>query len=290
MPLLLCSLWAHGASLYEKEITLPPAENGKLITKSMDVVKLEYGVKYLLSFQAKIDGPDKLDVLSENLRLPSLYFQTKHGNYNGRPLPNWRVKFLDSAGKAQAFGMRVFNDVVWDEWEHCSEVFYLPYGTESFQLVLENPNSENTLLFRDFKLEKIDEDAININPDFRYGEFGYTGYTGDPRKDQIGIGRIRLKRQEDGKYAMTFIKGGTRSSNFPVKTNHEYRLVAEGTPPPGDLKINLVDTNNVIIKLIRAQLTYDFVVPADAVEAFLTIGGDEAIVKRIRVTEKKKSE
>src|SRR5690606_16286601 len=122
--------------------------------------------------------------------------------------PACEIDFIDAAGEqVKSPGYQPGGAILTAEWYTYTHVFDAPDGATAMRVRF--LPRERTLRIDTIELALDDEDqAVNCNPDFRYGDLNYSGWR--PARDG------RLYTRPDGKTVLKTGYAGT-SSHFPLR-------------------------------------------------------------------------
>lgn len=171
------------------------------------------GRKYKLEMQASVDGDF---VVEKNERAHILTLQS----HLHRLASTYSLIFLDAGGNEVAWpGQRTLTGFFLTNASHpYTAVFYAPEGATALKVRFHS-NGRPAALFRLRLVPEDEEGSINPNPDFRYGELSYCGWS--PLRDG------RLHTRPDGKTVLNSGHLGT-SPAFPMQSGRTYRFSARG--------------------------------------------------------------
>lgn len=262
---------------------LPATAEKPAVELIFPAIPVEAGVKYRLSLQARLEGPD---TLSENPQLSYLFFHYDKAAA-GKTLPGWGFRFSDADGRECSRRLPFFHTAVMHhDWRTYTETFYAPPGAVRVQLLLGNrKNPDNVLQVGQVRLERVNDGCLNIQPDFADGPEDYSGYN-------YGV-RQRLVPHPDGGWRLDVRDGWFSGDPFPVTAGAEYRLTVqlETIDKIGRLSLHLLDPAQgkagVLKQTIRQSAPgrrthlLDFVVPDGA--AWLRLVGSGGFFERIVV-------
>lgn len=295
--LRLYSRWNSGGVSIEKQEgghglsvgKLPENAKSKRADIIMKQVPVKDSVKYRFSFRAKVDGPDTVE---DNPQLEYLFYEYNKAA-KGKSLPGWRIVFYGKDQKEVSRGFPMFWNVVFrKEWTLCEEVFYPPAGAVAMGVAFSNnANPDDVMLLDDLRLETVDEGALNINPEFKYGKYNFSGcnYVKD----------AKIVEYEKGKFALDNKTGWCIMDPFPVTPGAEYELTATIQSPEqtGRLYVWCCDEKLKKLSQLKQVLsvsppkeetkTIRFVVP-DGVSYIRLTTGSGGIFKSVRVNQVKK--
>jgi hypothetical protein len=177
--------------------------------------------KYRLTLRARVQGAFTVEQ-NDRAHIEAIMRR-------GRTESGYQVRLLtgdDPAGTSGGGGFILTRD--WYDYVH---VFRVPADVLQATIRLE-PRGHVTQIAR-VTLETADENgAININPDFRYGELNYCGWS--PQRDG------RLYQRPDERCVFRSGYGGS-SPRFPLQTGRFYRMTARGQG--GHLNIHYYDAD-----------------------------------------------
>lgn len=281
----------HGGKVTLEEIDgirrlclgLPATAEKPAVELVFPPVPVEAGVKYRLSLNARLVGPD---TLAENPQLAHLFFRHDK-SAAGKALPGWGFRFGAADGRECSRRLPLFHTVIMhDDWRTYTETFYAPPGAVRVQLLLGNrKNPDNMLQVGQVRLERIDDGCLNIQPDFADGPEDYSGYN-------YGVAQ-RLVPHPEGGWRLDVRDGWFSGDPFPVTAGQEYRLTVqlETADQIGRLSLHLLDSDlakaGVLKQTIRQASAgrrvhrLDFVVPEGA--AWLRLVGSGGFFERIAV-------
>ncbi len=272
-----------------KALVIDPEKAGPektMVRAFMKQIPVQPFVKYKFSFMGKVEGPDTFE---NNPLMEHIYFDAARGS-KGKPLPGWELLFTDENGKKITYGSPLSSVMAHNGWTRYEEIFYAPLNSKELQIVFHNfMNMKNKLFIDDMKLETIDEGALNINPDFRYGIYNYSGYS--PRN-------ARIVELEKGVFAMDASPDNSFSStHIPVRPGKEYQLTAhlKSLDKRVRITVGLIDINGKSLSPLKTNIelyppnreetkTMVFVAPENI--AYVTLHGRNGIVKSFKLKEK----
>ncbi len=258
-----------------------------MVRAFMKRIPVKHFVKYKFSFMGKIEGPDTFE---NNPLMEYIYFDAARGS-KGKPLPGWELLFTDENDKKITRGAPLSAVMAHGSWTRYEEIFYAPPRSRELQIIFHNfMNMQNKMFIDDMKLEIIDEGALNINPDFRYGLYNYSGYS--PRNSRI----VEL---EKGKFAMDASPENSFSTTtIPVRPNQEYQLTAHLRSVDKRIRVTvgLSDINGKSLSPLKTNIelyppnreetkSMSFITPENA--AYVSIHGRNGIIKSLKLEEKK---
>lgn len=179
---------------------------------------IEAGKKYKLQMTAQVDGDfvveenDRahIETLRSRQDIPRSTYEVRFQNSQGEDVPNLGGR--KSATTGFFLTKNAYPYVM---------VFYVPEGATSLKVTF--LSKDRTIHLSSLQLaEETEEKAVNINPDFRYGELNYCGW--EPTQDG------RLYKLSDGKLALN-TGLASYSSFFPLTSQKTYRasIIGEGS-------------------------------------------------------------
>ncbi len=288
------SRWNTGGVSIEKQdggsvlVLGKQPENAK--SKQTDIilkeVPVEDSVKYRLSFRAKVDGPDTFE---NNPQLEYLFYE--YGKKSqGKPLPGWKIIFYGKNKKYISRGFPMFWNVFLHKgWTSYAEVFFPPAGAVAMGIIFSNnANPDNRVLIDDLKLESAEEGTLNVNPEFKYGEYNFSGCN--------YVKNAKIIEYDKGKFALDTRKGWCIMDPFPVTPGKEYELSAaiQSSETPGRLSVWCCDGDLKKVSQLKQVLsvippneetkTIRFVVP-EGVSYLRLVTGNGGVFKSIRVNQ-----
>ena len=252
------NLAAGNVFTFEKNLSVKEIISGGKKDQKKEFVTKRFPVspyqKYILSFHAKINGPDSLE---ENPVL-EYYFYDQSKFAKGKFLPTWTLVFYDKNNKkcmAGVYGSNLYR-IFMHKDKIYRDIFYAPIQARSMEICFkDNGNKDNQIEIRELKLNKSNEKKLNINGDFHLGEYNLSGY------NSLIMGRII--KLENGKFAMQLPdmilpkQGSSRCTldPIPVKTGKRYRIKAnvKTYERPSRLFITFLDKNFKRINMLKAK-------------------------------------
>jgi hypothetical protein len=232
------------------------------------------GQKLRLSYRARIEGEQTVEH-NDRLHIEML-------SSNGLLLPACEMEFLDAAGEqVKGRGYQPGGAILTGEWYAYSHVFWAPAGATALRVRF--LPRQRALRVDDLELVADDEgQAVNCNPDFRYGELNYCGWR--PARDG------RLYTRPDGKTVLHSGYAGT-SPRFPLRAGATYRLQARGTGTTanGWLSLTYYDAegkslgNRFLLRPVPAGSAVELTPPPGSDHG--TVAMYSVILEEFRVTE-----
>lgn len=195
---------------------LPRGKKSGCVLKNIPVEPL---TRYRLIFYAKID--------EDNFRFRDYAFRDQLWKSAKYILPEWRISFYasNSLEKPLSRGHWTFyQKIISNKWALYKEEFYTPEKSAFMGISFSNSKNGFAVLIDDIQLEKLDsEKIVNINPDFSFGKYNYSGYNHTVK------GWIREQPGAPGKYYIDLSGGGYVIGDFiPVKGGKKYRITVIG--------------------------------------------------------------
>jgi len=276
--------WAHSAHAFQVDFSrntpadfleLKPRDKVQVTEKEILLPKqvashpipVEPGKKYKLVIKARVESDL---VVEKNHR--ALQLTRK----NPRILSGYTVAFHDANGAAVQLvpmggGMAAHNGIsgkFLTENEHpYVNVFHVPQGASSLTISFRTAGVPTWVSGVELS-EETREGTVNVNPDFRYGELNYCGWS---------TGRSgKLHVLPDGKGVLASGWGGG-ARVFPVDPNRQYRVTAVGEAAEGAINIRYLDQagqtigNMFLIRPTRQGATREFVPLPGSAAALLSI-------------------
>jgi hypothetical protein len=183
------------------------------VSKSFEWLPVTGGTKYQFSFRAKQQGAETLE---ENPRLSELIFNSRSF------LPWCRLKFYDADRQPLNADSPSWS-IPFGQWHEVKWVFYPPRHAAYMEFEIQTGSVKGTTVsLADPRLDPApDEQAINVNPSFRYGPYNYSGWRAF---NDIG----RLHKLDDG---ATVLETGfsAYSETFPLNEPGTYRWQMKAT-------------------------------------------------------------
>ncbi len=200
----------------EAAAPIPVISDGSILIPSLmetHALRVDGGKKYLLEIRARVDGSF---VTEENDRA-HLFTLQSHQN---RLSSTYAVTFLNAAGgEIPAPGKEAPRGFFLSkESQPYTQVFYAPPEATSLKIRFQS-NGRTTRISALRLVEETAEQTINPNPDFRYGELSYCGWS--PKRDG------RLYTRPDGETVLNTGHLGA-SPYFPLEGGKRYRFSAKG--------------------------------------------------------------
>jgi uncharacterized protein YqkB len=249
---------------------LLPQTTAQLETIAIPVQPLQ---KYKLQIMAALQDDF---VVEKNERAHILTLQSPGYGLSG----NYEVLFLNAEGHVvPGLAKTIVRGFFLTQKLHpYTAVFYTPADAVALRVRLRtNRRAMQVTALR--LIPETEENTINPNPDFRYGELDYCGW--NPDRD----GRIYQK--PDGE--MVFKSGyGARTAAFPLRADKTYLI--RGLGDTGSVNLLYLDaegkqlSNRRVFNLSRAGGELEFTPPEGVVAGRLLVR--TAVVSEIRVTEK----
>ncbi len=266
---------------------VPENAKSKRVDILMKQTPVKDAVKYRFSFRAKIEGPDTIE---DNPQLEYLFYEYDKAA-RGKTLPGWRLVFYGEDKKEISRGFPLFwNTVFHREWTLYEEVFYPPAGAVSLAVVFSNGgNPDNAVMIDELELETADEGALNINPEFKYGKYNFSGCNWGKN--------AKIIEYEKGKFALDNKNGWCVMDPVPVTPGAEYEVSATIHSPEKAGRVYVWCCDGKLKKLseLKQVLRVDppkeetktirFVVPEGVSCVRFATGG---IIKSIRMNQVKK--
>lgn len=139
-------------------------------------LEVQYDTKYCFSFRGRYESADAIETNAEKVK--ELFFLQSRKE-QGLYLPTWELRFFNADGKQVKTHIfyPYFRCVYSSKWQPYRDVFYPAPDAKYVQLIFQNTENNGTLYLDDFKLEPVKEDALNVNPEFSYGDYNYSGYS-----------------------------------------------------------------------------------------------------------------
>jgi hypothetical protein len=191
-----------------------PEKNKKYPRVMLRKIEVDPTCKYRLSFSAYSEGPDTLD---KNPLVNVLFFDAARAA-KGKPLPGWELLFSNSKGKRVKRSFVFFENIIHGKWHVYTESFYPPEGSKYLNILFTNKNKLCKVYIDNIKLKVVtDEDGtLNLNPEFKYGLYDYSGYY---------MYNTKITQQDDGKFAVDVSEGSyVMTTPVPVKTGKSYSI------------------------------------------------------------------
>ena len=181
-------------------------------------VPVEPNAVYKLVISAEVEGPDTIE--DDPKVVDALLVRDK--KKFGKPLPGWIIMHFNEANK------HFFSDIT--TWANfCRKgkfdyvhLFYTQAATRSVVLRCHNyGNQTNLVKFYKFTLEKVENDACNVNPDFSAGAYNCSGYS-------YG-GKLWRIVEENGKALLKCNDSWVMGDPIAVKAGEKYTLTVTGS-------------------------------------------------------------
>lgn len=238
---------------------------------------IEAGKKYKLQMTAQIDGDF---VVEENDRA---HIEALHRNNLGA---TYKMRFYNDNGEEVP---PLGRGAAWTGGFFLTKnahpyvmVFYAPEGATNLKVNFQS-NGRTASLSNLQLTEETEEGTLNVNPDFRYGELNYCGWT--PSGDG------RLYQHPNGK--STFNTGFHYFSPFfPLSPKSTYHVSAIGEG--GEVNIDYFDENlkfvvqgRFLIRLKPEGMETEFTPPEGTVMGRVT-GIRSQVIQEIRIVKNKK--
>lgn len=236
------------------------------------VLPVEGGAKVRLQLRAALEDDF---VVEENPRAHILTLLSSGHQETSRVI----VLFQNADGK-EVPGLGMTSPEVFfltKELQLYTTVFYTPPGAVGMKLRF-TPNRRFTRISSIALEPETEEQSINPNPDFRYGELGYSGWK--PGRDG------RLIMRPDGKVVFAASYGG-QSPPFPLTPGKRYKVLVKGKG--GDVRLVYLDqtgkqmSSRFLIRPAPEGATTDFTPPDHVAACRFEMYGD-AILEELRVT------
>ena len=175
-------------------------------------ISIEGGKRYELAMHARVDGRF---VVEHNARAHKLALDS----FRHRLASAYLLIFVDDNNEEiSRFGYESRGFFITEQWHRYVMAFHTP--AEATAVKVRFTPSGHTTHLRDASLADItDQQTINLNPDFRYGELNYSGW--NPRRDG------RLYQRPDDVVVLRPGYGGT-SPIFPLNDSVAYEIRARG--------------------------------------------------------------
>lgn len=249
---------------------------------------LKPGVKYKLSFWAKSDSEN---VIEESPLIKKAFYDHDRKN-KGLVLPEWSISYYDEQKKfKQSPILYSYYKVIYsNKWKKYEDVFFPAPGSSGAKIVFFN-NSQANLYLDDVSLETIEESALNINPEFKYGEYNHCGYGMSGWDSSVEI----VKRSDSDKYDL-MVPTWINTDPMPVTGGENYVVhvkLAPDTSCGARVNVSFLDDNLKDIKcrtlpvpLAEGEGKANFIAPENAKWLKMLIYGKKGLkFESIKVTE-----
>lgn len=189
-------------------------------------IQLQRDARRIESTSFPIEGQKRYD-LKVDAKLESQFAHEENDRAIQLVLQSFRyslassyvLSFFDKHGKQiTAFGYGGRGFFISNQWQRYTLAFYTPPQATAMKIRFE-PNGHTTQI-KQVNVELVSQpDSVNLNPDFRYTQFSYTGW--HPRREG------RLYERPDGVVVLVPGYGGT-SEVFPLSAEETYVASARG--------------------------------------------------------------
>ena len=217
--------WRTRVSIGEKDgqkfiqLGKTPKTPGQNFGFNLQQVPVEPNTLYKLVITAEVEGPDTVDdpKVVEALRMGSA-----NKSKFGKPLLGWIIMYVNEKGRHYSSDMPAWSCFCRKGKFEYVHLFYTPAAARAIIVRCHNyGNLTNVVKFYNFKLEKVEGNVRNVNPDFSAGAYNCSGYS-------YG-GKLWRIVEENGKVMLKCNDSWVMGDPVPVKAGEKYTLTVTGS-------------------------------------------------------------